>query len=87
VAGRRNDREKLYEQIVTSAQEGLARYYMEFPERIGDARAREALDWSLRGVSRILRLLDEYDLVHRPPADPEQKPPEGAPDAQRSTTV
>lgn len=55
-------REKIYEDIVTIAKEGLARYYMEFPERIGDERASDALAWSMRGTSRILRVLDQYDL-------------------------
>lgn len=55
-------RKRAYEQVVAVAKEGLARYYAEFPERIGDERAADALAWSMRGVKRILRVLDQYDI-------------------------
>ena len=44
------------------AKEGLARYYAEFPDRAGDDRAGDAAAWSLRGIGRILRVLDKYDI-------------------------
>jgi hypothetical protein len=64
-ADRQAAREQLYEKIIISAREGLARYYMEFPDRIGDVRAKDALEWSLRGVSRLLRIIDEYEVSYR----------------------
>lgn len=59
-------RKRLYADIVTLAKEGLARYYAEYPELLGDKRAKEALDWSLRGVGRILRRLDQCDITDKP---------------------
>lgn len=59
-------RQRAYEQIVTLAKEGLARYYQEFPERLGDDRASDALAWSMRGIGRIVRVLDQYDIRDRP---------------------
>ncbi len=59
-------RKRAYEQIVTIAKEGLARYYAEFPELIGDERAKDALAWSMRGIGRIIRVLDQYDIRDRP---------------------
>lgn len=61
-------RKQAYEQIVTLAKEGLARYYAEFPERLGDDRAGDALAWSMRGIGRILRVLDQYEIRERPAA-------------------
>lgn len=59
-------RKRAYGQIVVIAKEGLARYYAEFPERIGDERATDALAWSMRGIARIIRVLDEFDIRERP---------------------
>lgn len=59
-------RKRAYEQIVAVVKEGLARYYAEFPDRLGDERAGDALAWSMRGVARIIRVLDEYDIRDRP---------------------
>lgn len=60
-------RERLRQAMVQEAKDGLARYYHEFPERIGDERATDALAWSLRGVQRMVRLLDQYDIRDKPP--------------------
>ncbi len=60
-------RNRLAQAIVTEAKDGLARYYFEFPERLGDERAADALAWSLRGVGRIVRLLDHYEIRDKPP--------------------
>ncbi len=61
----KTERQQLYDRIVIEAQAGLSRYYSEFPERTGDARAEDALAWSLRGIGRILKILDEYDCTSR----------------------
>lgn len=58
-------REECYEKIVAAAKEGLSRYYQEFPERIGDSRSAEAIAWSTRGVERVLRILDCYEVGRR----------------------
>ena len=55
-------REQLYAAIMAEAEEGLRRYYQEYPERLADARSADAMAWSQRGVHRILRLLDGYDI-------------------------
>lgn len=67
-------RKRCYEQVVTSAKEGLARYYAEFPERLGDERAADALAWSMRGVTRIIRVLDQYDIRDKPVKPESEKP-------------
>lgn len=59
-------RKKCYEQVVTVGKEGLARYYAEFPERLADDRANDALAWSMRGIGRIIRVLDQYEIRERP---------------------
>ncbi|MBA2720995.1 MAG: hypothetical protein H0U52_17400 [Chloroflexi bacterium] len=58
-------RKRAYEEIVKVAKEGLARYYAEFPDRLGDDRAADALAWSMRGVGRIIGVLDRYDIRDR----------------------
>jgi DNA-binding protein Fis len=55
-------KETLRKEIVEEAKQGLARYYMEYPERLDGERSKDAYDWSLRGVIRILALLDKYDI-------------------------
>ncbi len=61
-------RKRVYAELVTIAKEGLARYYLEFPERLADDRAADALAWSMRGVGRMIRVLDQYDIRERPRA-------------------
>ncbi len=61
----KTERQVLYDRIVKETRDALARYYSEFPERTGDARAEDALAWSLRGIGRILKILDEYDCTSR----------------------
>ena len=58
-------RADLYARIVAVARDGLARYYSEYPEMANDERAKESARWSMRGVIRILRLLDEYEIEPR----------------------
>lgn len=64
-------RQELYDKIVQMTRDGISRYYAEYPEYIGDDRANEALEWSLRGIARILHLLDDYDIRLRPPGTSE----------------
>lgn len=68
-------RKRAYEQIVTVAKEGLARYYAEFPERLGDERAADALAWSMRGVGRMIRVLEQYEIRDRPKPKVEEEAP------------
>ena len=59
--------------IVAEARDALGRYYLEFPERLDGTRSKDALEWSMRGVGRLLRVLDGYDITLRgaklPPKD------------------
>lgn len=59
-------RERCYEEIVTEVKMGLSRFYAEYPERLGDERSTDAVSWSTRGVTRILRILDKYSIEHLP---------------------
>ncbi len=59
-------RDRVYTEITQVAKEGLARYYGEYPELLGDDRAKEALAWSMRGIKRILRVLDGVEITDRP---------------------
>ncbi len=68
-------RKRAYEQIVAVAKEGLARYYAEFPERLGDERAADALAWSMRGVGRMIRVLEQYEIRDRPKPKVEEEAP------------
>ncbi len=52
--------------IVGITKAALGRYSEEFPERVGDERNKDALDWSFRGVGRIVALLDEYEISRKP---------------------
>jgi hypothetical protein len=68
-------RERCYAEIVNVAPEALARYYAEYPERLLDERAREAQAWSVRGMKRILLILDKYEITDIPNrAQPTPKP-------------
>lgn len=58
-------RQECYDTIIKAAKEGLARYYQEYPELIGDERSKEAIAWSTRGVERVLRILDGYTISRR----------------------
>lgn len=61
----RKVRQRCYDEVVAEAKEGMERYYREFPERAQDGRAKDALDWSLRGIGRILRILDRYEITEK----------------------
>ena len=58
-------RKELYAAIVAQARDSLARYYSEWPERLDNERSKDALEWSMRGIGRVLRLLDGYDITPR----------------------
>ena len=61
--------ERCYAEIVNEATEGLARYYREYEERIDDQRSKDAQEWSMRGVKRILKVLDKYEISEKPIPD------------------
>ncbi len=55
-------RERLRAEIVVLVKDGLKRYYQEFPERVADDRAADALAWSWRGAKRVLDVIDRYEI-------------------------
>ncbi len=55
-------RERLRGEIVVIVKDGLKRYYQEFPERVADERAADALAWSWRGAKRVLDAIDRYEI-------------------------
>lgn len=59
-------RERCYAEIVADMKGSFARYLQEFPERLGDARNKDAVDWSTRGLERILKILDRYSIEDAP---------------------
>lgn len=63
-------RAKLYAAITEIVKGSFTRYGQEFPERVGDDRNVDAIQWSLRGLNRLFRLLDRYEFTERtPPKD------------------
>lgn len=60
------DRHELARRIVAITKSALARYSEEFPERVADARNDDALEWSFRGIARIVALLDDYEIKRKP---------------------
>ncbi len=71
-------RERLRAEIVALVKDGLKRYYQEFPERVADERAADALAWSWRGAKRVLDAIDRYEIRDKrggPPAEvPNEEP-------------
>ncbi|HXI18487.1 MAG TPA: hypothetical protein VNM48_19150 [Chloroflexota bacterium] len=45
---------------------GIARYYGEHSDRLGDSRSADAVAWSTRGIRRILQILEQYDIQDQP---------------------
>ncbi len=58
-------RQRCYDEITAMAKAGLDRYYAEYPERLGDGRSDDALAWSLRGIHRVFKILDGYQILPR----------------------
>ena len=56
-------RQRCYDEIEAMAKAGLDRYYMEYPERLSDERSDDALAWSLRGIHRVFKILDGYEIA------------------------
>jgi hypothetical protein len=56
------DRRELYHRIRGAMQGGVARYYMDHPERLLDVRGAEAMENSLRGLGEMLKELDKYEI-------------------------
>ena len=68
-----DDRNELARRIVGITKAALGRYSEEFPERVGDERNKDALDWSFRGVGRIVALLDDYEISRKQPREKPQE--------------
>ncbi|HXI15986.1 MAG TPA: hypothetical protein VNM48_06420 [Chloroflexota bacterium] len=66
-------RRKAYAEVTEVVKTAFARYLEEFPERAGDGRNLDAVQWSLRGVQRIFRVLDRFEFTEKP--QPKDKPP------------
>ncbi len=64
-----DDRDELARRIVGVTKAALGRYSEEFPERVGDERNKDALDWSFRGIARIVTLLDDYEISRKQPRE------------------
>ena len=56
-------RQHCYDEIEAMTKAALDRYYTEFPERLSDVRSDDALAWSLRGIHRVFKILDGYDIT------------------------
>lgn len=56
-------RQQCYAEIEAMAKAALDRYYMEYPERLADERSDDAIAWSLRGIHRVFKILDRYDIT------------------------
>ncbi len=67
-------RRKAYAEITEIVKASFARYLEEFPERAGDARNVDSISWSLRGVHRVFRALDKFEITEKQPAK-EPSPP------------
>ena len=55
-------REECYERMREMVKETLRDYYQKFPDRVGDARMKDALAHSFFGMDLIFGILDEYDI-------------------------
>lgn len=55
-------RQRCYDEISAMTKAALDRYYMEYPERLADERSADALAWSLRGIHRVFKILDGYEI-------------------------
>ncbi len=73
----RTARARCYAEIVASVKEGFARYLLEYPERLGDERNNDAQAWSLRGLTRVIKILDRYAITDLD--NPAQEPGDDAP--------
>ncbi len=63
------DRDELARRIVGITKAALGRYSEEFPERVGDERNKDALDWSFRGIARIVAMLDDNEISRKQPRE------------------
>ncbi len=69
-------RRKAYAEITDVVMAALARYLEEFPERAGDERHKDAVAWSPRGVDRVFRVLNKYEITEKPPPPPKKETPQ-----------
>jgi hypothetical protein len=58
----REAREELKRRIVHHVRNELNAYYLEHPDRLGDARGKEAQQVSFAGIEAILRIIDLYQV-------------------------
>ena len=66
-------RRKAYAEITEIVKASFARYLAEFPERAGDVRNTDAVEWSMRGIARVFLALDKFDLTEK--TQPKDKAP------------
>lgn len=59
-------RAKCYAELRACMSAGIREYYGEFPDRLADVRSVAALEHSMRGLQRILDVLDRYEIRERP---------------------
>lgn len=64
------DRAACYHRIRGVMKAGISAYYREFPQRLNDQRSKHAIDHSLRGLTRIFAVLDDYDIRLRQRDEP-----------------
>lgn len=58
-------RQRAYAEVVAVAREGLATYYRQHQDRLGDERAADAIRESTQGVALIIAVLDKYEITDR----------------------
>ncbi len=63
---KKTPRQRCYEAIKADMMAGVSRYYAEHSDRLGDGRSVDAIAWSTRGMERVLRILDGYDIRDLP---------------------
>jgi len=61
------DRQRCYSEINEVVKVAMERFVAEFPEYADDDRHREALAWSVRGITRVYHILDRYIITKRQP--------------------
>src|SRR5688572_1300641 len=64
----KDPRTDCYDRIRELVKGTLKEYYDRFPNRIGDARMKDALSYSYFGLELVFTILDEYQIQHSPPS-------------------
>lgn len=55
-------RQKCYTEIKALMRDDITTFYKENPDKFGDERSQVAIDISLKGLGRILMILDKYEI-------------------------